>query len=326
MPITNPEQRLEGALAFLRQSAVRNFQAQAHARSILRHLSVPPEDLPAFSADIDQRVHYAAYYLLWTSLELLEAGMATDSVMPLLEAAAERLEFLAGDPRYDSDVQLEQLVSASFAYYLSGHFARSYVLLREGIPEERPLPPALGLLTAVLRKQLREARDITVALFKRRDWRDAGVSRDLAAGTLGKDDAFDCILFALASQAVSYFLEFPKNGNATLLQSAIAILDDAILIAREGRFVDWWWWLFCLRFLIRDFGEASLWTKLRPSMDGNGTERAIGEFIKAGLRRSPPLLELWPSQSHALEKVFSPDRDDFCLKMPTSSGKRGSLS
>ena len=68
----------------------------------------------------------------------------------MLLNGAEALEFLCADPRHDSNVRLEQVVSATIAYYLAGHYARSFVLLREAVPEDMALPPVLGLLVAVL--------------------------------------------------------------------------------------------------------------------------------------------------------------------------------
>src|SRR5262249_14399031 len=138
---------------------------------------------------------------------------------------------------------------------------------------------------------------------------------------IGEDEAYDRILLTLATRAVSFFLEYPKPGHAPLLAEAVAILDDAILLAREKRFVDWWWWLFCLRYLLREYGEDSPWTRLNPLRGNDAGSALVDVYIRAGLRQEPPILELWPSQVHALPAIADPNRKDFCLKMPTSSGK-----
>jgi len=217
-------------------------------------------------------------------------------------------------------VRLEQAVTATFGYYLSGYYARSYVLLREAIPDGTPLPPIIGLLVSVLRKEFGEARRITIEHFSQDALRDETIAEGLATGSLGEDEAYERILLASASQAVSYFLEYPKTGTRPFLDTAISILDDAILIAKEKRYVDWWWWLFCLRYLFRELGDASPWNQLRP-LRGGDNRTLIEEYIRAGLRKQPPVVEFWPSQVHALPIIVGPERKDFCLKMPTSSGK-----
>ena len=49
--------------------------------------------------------------------------------------------------------------------------------------------------------------------------------------------------------------------------------------------------------------------------------KVVDEYIRAGLRQEPPVVELWPSQQKAVPVIVHPSRPDFCLKMPTSSGK-----
>ncbi len=319
MVIANTAAVLERANRFLQSSVVRNLHSQAHARAILRNVGRNADDWPNFRADLDERLHHAAHSLLWSALELMEAGHPQPEVNPLLLAGAEALEFLCVDPRYPSDVRLEQTVTATFAYYLAGYYARSYVLLREAIPDGAELPPALALLVTVLRKQFGPARRLTLSTFADTALADSVIAAALEAGALGSDAAYDRVLLVAATQAVSLYLEYPKTGNRPLLEEAIGVLDDAILIARERRVVDWWWWLFCLRFLFRELGEASPWEKLRP-MAGGGPV-LVAEYIRAGLRCQPPVIELWPSQVQALPVITAPGRNSFCLKMPTSAGK-----
>src|SRR5262249_28942425 len=75
-----------------------------------------------------------------------------------------------------------------------------------------------------------------------------------------------------------------------------------------------------LRYLFRELGDASPWTQLRP-LQGGENWSLVEEYIRAGLRNQPPVVEFWPSQSYALPTIVAADRRDFCLKMPTSSGK-----
>ena len=308
------------AQSFLSNPQVRYLHAQAHARAILRNIARPSDDWPNFRSDLDERLHHAAHFLFSAALQLLEAGAAQTEVGPLLLVASEALEFLCADPRESTPVRLEQAVTATFGYYLAGHYARSYVLLKEAIPEDTPLPPAIKLLVSVLRKQLGIARRLTVANFTLDALSDESIAQALSEGRLSDDEAYERILLTSATQAVSYYLEYPKTGLRPLLDTAISIVDDAILIAKEKRYVDWWWWLFCLRYLFLELGDASPWTQLKP-LQGGTQWSLVEEYIRAGLRNEPPVVEFWPSQAYALPIIIAEDRRDFCLKMPTSSGK-----
>jgi superfamily II DNA/RNA helicase len=321
MPIPDPNGTLRRATDFAANATLRNLHAQAHARSILRNLRTPSPEWPNFRSDLDDRLHHAGHSLLWSGLQLLEVGHRRDEVRQLLQTGAEALEFLSANPRYPSACRIEQAVNATFGYYLAGHYARSYVLLRESVPDADSLPPAHGLLVAVLRKQLEGSRAITLRHLTDPSITDEAVAGALEDGQIGEEEAYNRILLRAAVLAVSYFLEFPKNGERPLLDEAVRILDDAVLIAQENRFVDWWWWLFCLRFLFQEFGEASLWSQLPPFRDGGDGSTLVDEYIRAGLRQEPPVMELWPSQQKAIPVVTDPARPNFCLKMPTSSGK-----
>src|ERR1043165_3139143 len=105
-----------------------------------------------------------------------------DALPILLLTASEALEFLCADPRESTGVRLEQAVTATFSYYLSGHYARSYVLLKEAIPNDTPLSPAISLLVSVLRKQFGEARRITIVNFSLGALSDETISAKLSAG------------------------------------------------------------------------------------------------------------------------------------------------
>src|ERR1043165_8365879 len=219
MVIVTPQEILLRAQAFLQNPSIRNLHAQAHARAILRNVARQSDDWPNFRTDLDERLHHAAHYLLWAALHLLEAGQPQTDVDPLLLTASEALEFLCADPRESTGVRLEQAVTATFSYYLYGHYARSYVLLKEAIPNDTPLSPAISLLVSVLRKQFGEARRITIVNFSLGALSDETISAKLSAGTLGEEEAYERILLASATQAVSYYLEYPKNGSDSLLHT-----------------------------------------------------------------------------------------------------------
>ena len=67
---------------------------------------------------------------------------------------AESLEFLYRDPDSDPNVRDEELFKATLAYYISGHYARSYVLMKETADTLKNLPKHLDLIAAILKKEV----------------------------------------------------------------------------------------------------------------------------------------------------------------------------
>lgn len=131
MPIENPDATLKKLKSFSERSKVLRLHAQAHARAILRGLNVPETDWPLFQKDLDIRLYYTAHYQIWKALQLLEVNQHQEQAKECLAKGAESLEFLYRDSGSDPIVRDEELFKAILAYYISGHYARSYVLMKE---------------------------------------------------------------------------------------------------------------------------------------------------------------------------------------------------
>ena len=321
MPISDPQASRNRLVAFSQQESVLNVLAQAQARAILKRTGTPPEEWPNFDRRLESRVYHIAHRLLWGSLELLEAEEFEDEARRCLTIGAEALEFLYSDAAMPAALRTEELLRASFGYYIGDHSARAFVLLNDMLDSLLPVPIVLQLAVAVLRRDLRGARNLFFDVFSDDKFADAYIAEQLASGKLSDSDAVSRIITRSVASAVCCFLEFIKTGDTACLREARELIDDSIQLAREYHFVDLWWWAFCIRFLFREMEGNSFWVQLAPMLDGDGPDSLTEKYIKAGLRRKPPVLDLWPSQKRAVNKIASEDRDNFCLCMPTSSGK-----
>jgi superfamily II DNA/RNA helicase len=322
MALPNKDRLLARLEAYANDAAARNYHAQAHARSILQGLKSSESAWPQFSRDLNKRLYYGAHFQIWTALELLNQEQGKEQAQQALLDGAEALEFICEDPGLESAVRSEQLLKAGFAYYVAGHYARSYVLINELLARANDLPRPLALLVAVLQKHLGHARGISLAIFSDLSLHDAGIASELEAAEIGPDEAVSRAISLSLSGAVSFYLEYLKTGERGLFEEALRTVNDMILLTRESLFVDWWWWSFCLRHLLLEYDRGSLWTQLTPfGGEGPNGDSLILGYIRAGLRQVPPIVELWPSQAQAVPVVNRADRPHFCLKMPTSSGK-----
>ena len=129
MPISHPARTRDRLVAFSQHFAVVNAHAQAQARAILKRTETPATEWPNFDQNLDERLHHIAHRLIWGALELLEAGEFEEDAKTCLVQGGEALEFLYGDSSMPASLRTEELLKASFAYYIGGHSARAFVLL-----------------------------------------------------------------------------------------------------------------------------------------------------------------------------------------------------
>ena len=321
MSIENSDPKLEKLEKFSKRSDILKLHAQAHAREILKELNAPEKEWPIFQKDLDIRLTYAAHYQIWKGLQLLEANKHRKQAKEILVKGAEALEFLHKDVKPNAILRDDELLKASLTYYISGHYARSYVLMKEIFNTSKKLPEYLGLIVAILKKDFKNAYLIILDTFTRNDLTDDTITNELTKGNLSDDVAISRILFHSLCRVVSFYLEYIKTGDLRLLERALYILDNSLIVARDMQFVDWWWLLFSLQFFFKEYRKNSLWNQLQSFNNNENTKDIIKRYIRRGLRETPPVIDLWPSQVHAIPMINDEDRKCFCLKMPTSAGK-----
>lgn len=310
----------------LRTQLFQNFRAQSHSRDVLRYLGTPPEEWPSYSGALDENLVFTAQYLLYLGLRLKGAPETEATGDANLTLGAEILEHVyarAGDDDPERDTQL---FTAALAYYMSGHFARAFVLVRD-LEAGRALPRFVTPIRHLLLKEFSRLRGDVIHRLVQDQYSDERIAAELdgatVAGTqIGEDEAFCRVFEATLFRAISYFLEYAKTGVGPLLLSAEELLDTGIELAIELRFADWWWYLSCVRVMLTAYRRHSLWSNLKPLLAEAATEPLARRYIQANLRLPTPLVELWPSQVTAVPYLFGDAaRKNLCLRMPTSAGK-----
>ena len=297
----------------------RNFVAQAHSRSILRRLQAPAETWPGYTLS-DEDLYFTAYYLLWQGLQLKPIPEHSRRADQYIKQACEVLEFLYASLPAGHPERTEGLFSAALGYYISGYYARAYVMMRD-LQTSTSLPEELELLRRLLEKDLVGMRVLVSSILDDQAFSDETIATELRGGMLSQDEAIARILQASLNRAFSYYIEYPKSGDRSLLDDARELVDRGIQLALETGFVDWWWILYCTRYLFDEYDASSFWTTLAP-MDGDDPEnRLVQPYIRANYVRRIPVIELWRSQIAALPYINEPARGSYCLKMPTSAGK-----
>lgn len=298
-----------------------SFVAQAHSRSILQRLQAAPETWPKYTLS-DEDLHYTAHYLFWQGLQLKSVPEYSERGDRYIKLGCEILEFLYASLPLGYPDRTEQLFNAAFGYYISGYYARAYVLMRD-LQTQAELPQELELLRRLFEKDLAGMRQLISVVLEAEAFSDEMIATGLRDGTLSQDDALDRILHASLNRAFSYFIEYPKTGDRPLFDRARESVDHGIQLALRTGFVDWWWLFYCTRCLFDEYDANALWTVLSPMRGDDPDKRFIEPYIRANYIRRIPVVELWRSQKEALPYINEPTRGSYCLKMPTSAGKTG---
>lgn len=305
----------------LREGRFQNFAAQSHSRDVLRQMHIPEAEWPAYTPAIDEDLVYAAQTLLYVGLRLKRADAGSADADIYLTRGAEILEYVYARADDGDPERVCQLFSAALAYYMAGHFARAFVLVRD-LEAETPLPRFLRPLRHLLMKEFRPLRVEVLRQLFRSEYEDAELAAAVSAGVLDEDAALCRVLEATLYRALSYFLEHVRTGAPDLLASAEKLVEDGTEVAVGHKFADWWWYYSCVRVMLATFRRHSLWTNLGPFFARPETSPLARRYVRANLRLPTPVTELWPSQVTAVPHLFDPaGRKNLCIRMPTSAGK-----
>lgn len=311
-------QALDEAIDEVSGSAGRSLLARINALSVFESRGVPISERPQFSANLPHQAYQKANDYLLLALKYLDVEDADGRTDQVLEMAGELLEKLySAIP--DSSEKAEGLYNAALAYYLSGHYARAYVIMK-GLGKLPDTPDSSTLLRLIFLKRLSEIKRKTRQLLSRPVYSDSEMARALATGKIGEGTAIDWILEATFSRAVALFVEHTRNGSEELIARALALLNVGIKLSIDQTFFNWWWRLYCARAMLQEYTRNSFWTVLKPMLEEDQSG-LVRRYIKGIVRQSDPVIEMWRTQVQAFEHMNDPERSSYCIKMPTSAGK-----
>ena len=319
-PSPSEAEQISGQLAAL--NANRRFQnltAQSHSREIMQRLRISRDAWPRYT-QFEDDLHYTAHFLLWQALQLKgdpAYGAAADEY---IKRGCEILEFLYGQAATGTADRLDQIFNAALGYYISGYYARSYVLMRD-LELGTELPQELELIRNLLQKNFSGTRQSISRILLDPAYSDAEIAANMRNGVISSDEALDRILRASLNRAFSYLLEYPKTGLPSLIETARAIIGQGVDLSLRTGFADWWWIFYCARFLLDEYSSNSLWTVLSPLNGDDKDGSLVGPYIRANYSRPGQVVELWRSQTAAFPKINDAERMSYCIKMPTSAGK-----
>lgn len=303
LPVENARQLAQSMQAV----GIRNLIAQSKAKQVLREVNEIPEHFPKFEPELDDRVTFVAYGRLAAGCSLIEMGEVAEGQAGLY-AAADILESAhRTEVGKESASALHCLIGA-MAFYACGQYSRAFVLIRK--VEEAT--PSAAIIAAFLKKDrsLLISKLNAVLLVQTPDFDE-----------LDDQNQFnDWALSMCVARAVSLIAEHAISGQQELLVSADAILRDAMLISECGSNASFWWQCRLLRLMLKDYADGSLWSVLPPYF-GIGGASQIESYVRLLAFQTPPVTELWKSQTSALHLALNSQNRGGVINLRTSAGK-----
>jgi hypothetical protein len=288
----------------MRTASIRNLIAQSKAKQVLREVRETPENFPDFVPDLDDRVTFVAYALLAAGCSLIELGETTEGYIELY-AAADILESAHRTEIGEEQARALHCLIGAMAFYACGQYSRAFVLIKN--VEE--VTPAAGIIASFLRKD----RPRLISKLN-------AVLLPLPPEFDDSNQFDDWALTVCLARTVSLVTEHTISGQMELLVNAEAVLRDTMLISEGGSHPAFWWLARLLQLMLKDYGNGALWSVLPPYFGPDGKAQ-VESYVKLLAFLKPPVIELWQSQTAALNLALNPQNRGGVINLRTSAGK-----
>ena len=274
----------------------KNTYAQANAKHILMSVDTPTAEYPRFNLKLADQADAQIYLYLEIGVNLYDSER--EKAVLAFERGAQLIEYNHTDRVNQVSTSNYNLLVGAMGYYCAKQYSKSYILLKkmdEGTMMESLVKCLLTKNFGTLRENLNE-----VLLVNRSEVENYDESQTI-----------------ILAESLSLLLLFIETGKKEGIERA----EDGFLsiqrLAEIDNMPDLWWIARLMRIVAKTIQENSLWTCLNVlDIDNRLTSKYIRSLV---YRPSHPIIELFPSQKAALDKVLTPQGAVVCL--PTSSGK-----
>lgn len=288
----------------MRTRRIQNLVAQSKAKQVLREVREDPANFPKFESDLDDRVTFIAYGLLAAGCSLIERNETAEGHVEL-QAAADMLESAHSTEIASHQASAMHCLIGAMAFYACGQYSRAFVLIKN----IEAVTPSAGIIASFLRKdrshlidKLNEVLLAPVPVFNEKKQFD------------------DWALTICVARSLSIATEHAISGQAELLEISDTILRDAMTISEGASYPTFWWFARLLRLMLKDYANGSLWSVLPPFFGPDGKAQ-VDSYVKLLAFQKPPVIELWQSQTVALQLALNSQNIGGVINLRTSAGK-----
>lgn len=299
-----PVEHARKIIASLEVPPIPNFIAQAKAKQVLQEVRELPENFPRFTEGLDERITFIAYRRLAAGCSLAEREIPNEGNEQLY-LAGDLLESIHRSSVSEDHSSRFHCLIGAMAFYACGHYSRGFILIKK----LEPVTPIARVIASFLRKD-------TAQLISR-------INAVLLAPVPELDDsqaADERALDITITRAVALVLEYSISGDSNLLESAHAILQDALVISDGGSHPAYWWISRLLRLMFDDYHKGSLWEVLPNFFDPDGKHQ-IEDYVRLLALSNSPITALWKSQLACISLALDITNAGGIINLRTSAGK-----
>ena len=233
-----------------------------------------------------------------------------------INAVRKEIKFIAEQLRQEKDA--DSYIDSAFCYYVAGYYVQALYLAQK--KDIKKITLIQRWLLLFLRKDfqlLEKSLNETLASDK---YNDQHIKSQIETKGLSDIEVVKRVVDFKIAESMIEVLCFVKTGEENAVLSFFKILEICQrLVCKMGEWAIWWR-LECLRMVVAEFKENSLWTQLKSFSAGASSTEIVEKYVIANYSNKK-IIELWRTQVESLPRINDLNRCSFCVSVPTSGGK-----
>lgn len=252
------------------------------------------------------------FYLELTAKIIEKATALPENV----DAVKKEIKFIAEQLRQEKDI--DALIDSAFCYYIAGYYVQAlYLAQQENLKKSNLIQKWLLLFLRKDFQLLEKSLDDTIVST---EYDDQYIKNQIETRGLSDIETVNRVVYFKIAESMLEILRFVKTGEEKSFIRFFKTLEVCQrLLCKTGEWATWWR-LECLKMVVAEFRQNSLWTQLKSfSTDKRSTE-IVEKYVIANYS-TKKIIELWRTQIESLPKINDLSRCSFCVSVPTSGGK-----
>jgi hypothetical protein len=233
-----------------------------------------------------------------------------------INVVREEIKFIAGQIGQDQSVDAQ--IDSAFCYYIAGYYVQAlHVAQRMNL---RKINPISKWLLLFLRKDIESLKKSLTETISNKEYDDQCIKNQLDTQGLSDIEAVNIIINFKTAEVMMGLVSFIETGDENkILELSKTLKICQNLVSKSGEWAIWWR-LECLKMIVKEFVDNSLWTQLRSFSTDPKASAMVEKYIFANYSKRK-IIELWRTQVESLPKINDSNRCSFCISVPTSGGK-----
>jgi hypothetical protein len=245
-------------------------------------------------------------------MKLIERSFASSEEV---QNAKAEIKFIAEQLRKEGT--LETNIDSAFCYYIAGYYVQAMYIARQ--IELNKIDTIQKWILLFIKKDLKNLEISSRKVISNQDFTDQSIREKINSQGLSDSEVVNLVIKFKVAEVIIGLIKFIKTGDRDKLLLGFEILNKCQRLAYMSREWSIWWRLECLKTILKEFADNSLWLQLKPFYTDANSSEVVEKYINANYTKG--VIELWRSQSECLPKINDSNRCSFCISVPTSGGK-----